>query len=155
MTVLVPADAEEAKQAVRAAVAHEGPVYIRLEREATPDVPGRRTPGNRQGQPPDRRAHEKALFRQILLHPRLTLLLSRGVMVKESLMPRPNSKPKAYGAALPISPVKPFDADLCLGMARASKLVVALEEHSIIGGLGSAVCECLSRLTQPGFSALE
>lgn len=147
MTVIVPADAEETKAAVRAAADYEGPVYIRLGREASPDVW-------------PHCAHFE-IGKGVLVTPGLTregiissdLSVSRfdaaiiacGVMVKESMDAAAELEAQGIRCCVAgFSSVKPFDADLCLGMARRSRLVVAAEEHSVIGGLGSAVCECLS-----------
>ncbi|MGI6633422.1 MAG: transketolase family protein [Bacillota bacterium] len=147
MTVLVPADAEEAKQAVRAAVAHEGPVYIRLGREATPDVfpAGARLEIGKGNLLTGGLTREGLISADSASPTFDAAFIACGVMVKESLDAAAELEAEGIRCCVAdFASVKPFDADLCLGMARASKLVVALEEHSIIGGLGSAVCECLS-----------
>lgn len=147
MTVIVPSDAEETKQAVRAAVHHPGPVYIRLGREAVPDIypPGLKfeigkgnvlVPG----------VSREDLIAADAGSPEFDVsFIACGVMVKECLdaasaLEAEGLRPAVAGFAS----VKPFDADLCLALARRSRLVVAAEEHSVLGGLGGAVCEYLA-----------
>jgi transketolase len=147
MTVIVPSDAEETKQAVRAAIHRPGPVYIRLGREAVPDI---YPPGSRfeigKGNVLVPGVSREDLIAADAGSPKFDVsFIACGVMVKEcldaaSMLEAEGLSPAVAGFAS----VKPFDADLCLALARRSRLVVAAEEHNVLGGLGGAVCECLA-----------
>ena len=70
-----------------------------------------------------------------------------GVMVKECLDAASILETQGIRASVAgFASIKPFDADLCFALARRSRLVVVAEEHSVIGGLGGAVCECLAEV---------
>ncbi|MGI6662807.1 MAG: transketolase family protein [Bacillota bacterium] len=147
MTVIVPSDAEETKQAVRASVDHMGPVYIRLGREAVPDVfPAGAVFEIGKGN----MVRPDVSREQVIAAPPYTLkfdvsFIACGVMVKECLDAASILESEGIKAAVAgFASIKPFDADLCLALARQSRLIVAAEEHSVIGGLGGAVCECLA-----------
>jgi transketolase len=149
MTVIVPSDAEETKQAVRASVQHAGPVYIRLGREAVPDVfPAGSTFEIGKGNmfmPDISREHVIAAHPSDLKFD--VSFIACGVMVKECLDAASILETQGIRAAVAgFASIKPFDADLCFALARQSRLVVAAEEHSVIGGLGGAVCECLAEM---------
>ena len=147
MTVIVPSDAEETKQAVRAAAAHDGPVYIRLGREAVPDVfPSGATfeigKGNMFSPGIPREQVIAASPEEIRFD---VSFIACGVMVKECLDAAAILETHGIKAAVAgFASVKPFDADLCIALARRSRLMVSAEEHNVIGGLGGAVCECLA-----------
>ena len=146
MTVIVPADVAETRAAVRAAAACDGPVYIRLGREAVPDVlpPGE---GFEIGKskvlwPP--MAREEALSHGSARRFDVALVAC-GVMVKACLDAAAELETQGVKCVVAnFASVKPLDADLLVALAKCSKIVVTAEEHSIIGGLGSAVCEILS-----------
>lgn len=147
MTVIVPSDAEETKQAVRAAAGHVGPVYIRLGREAVPDV----FPAGATFEIGKGNMFLPGISReQVIAAPPSTLefdvsFIACGVMVKECLDASALLEAEGIKASVAgFASIKPFDADLCLALARQSRLVVAAEEHSVVGGLGGAVCECLA-----------
>jgi transketolase len=131
MTVIVPADGPETKQAVRAAAEHKGPVYIRLGRSGVPvlfDSDYKFTIGRaavlRQGED--------------------VALLACGIMVAEALEAARQLAEKGIRAAvLNVSTIKPLDVEAVVKAARATGAVVTCEEHSVIGGLGSAVAEVL------------
>lgn len=131
MTVIVPADGPETKQAVRAAAEHKGPVYIRLGRSGVPvlfDSDYKFTIGRavvlRQGED--------------------VALLACGIMVVEALEAARQLAEKGIRAAvLNVSTIKPLDVEAVVKAARATGAVVTCEEHSVIGGLGSAVAEVL------------
>jgi transketolase len=131
MTVIVPADGPETKQAVRAAAEHKGPVYIRLGRSGVPvlfDTDYKFTIGRaavlRQGED--------------------VALLACGIMVAEALEAARQLAEKGIRAAvLNVSTIKPLDVEAVVRAARATGAVVTCEEHNIIGGLGSAVAEVL------------
>ncbi|HHV58506.1 MAG TPA: transketolase family protein [Firmicutes bacterium] len=131
MTVIVPADGPETKQAVRAAAAHNGPVYIRLGRSGVPvlfDADYEFTIGRAAVL---RRGEDVALF-------------ACGIMVAEALQAARQLAEKGIRAAvLNVSTLKPLDEEAVVALARQTGAVVTCEEHNIIGGLGSAVAEVL------------
>ena len=147
MTVIVPSDAEETKLAVRAAAAHTGPVYIRLGREAVPQVfPAGSSFEIGKGNVllPDV-SREDVIAADPSSRRFDVSFIACGVMVKECLDAASLLEAQGLRCAVAgFASVKPFDADLCMALAKGSRLVVAAEEHSVIGGLGGAVCECLS-----------
>ena len=131
MTVIVPADGIETKQAVKAAAEYEGPVYIRMGR---PKVP-------------------------VLFDDNYTFEIGKGVVLKEgtdvTLVGTGIMVSKAVEAAellaaegisaavVNISTIKPLDAELIVAQAQKTGAIVTCEEHNIYGGLGSAVAEVL------------
>ncbi|MGI6605054.1 MAG: transketolase family protein [bacterium] len=132
MTVIVPADGPETKQAVRAAAELEGPVYIRLGRSGVPvlfDAEYEFVVGKaatlRQGED--------------------VALLACGIMVAEALEAARTLAEKGIRAqVLNVSTIKPLDTEAVVAAARKTGAVVTCEEHSIIGGLGGAVAETLA-----------
>ena len=130
MTVICPADANETRKAVFAAAEMEGPVYIRLARLATPvfeeDYPFEIGKANvlREGA-------DVAVF-------------ATGLMVSEALKAADLLAAQGVSAAvINVHTVKPIDADCVTEWARKCGRVVAVEEHSVIGGLGDAVAGVL------------
>lgn len=132
MTVLVPADAVATKILVRAAAALEGPVYLRLGRMAVPvlyDGRARLVPG---------RAHVWREGRDLTL-------VATGLMVSVALEAADLLEREGYRVGvMDVHTIKPLDVEALVRAARASGAVVTLEEHTVIGGLGSAVAEALS-----------
>lgn len=131
MTVICPADASETRKAVFAAAEMEGPVYIRLARLATPvfeeDYPFEIGKANvlREGT-------DVAVF-------------ATGLMVSEALKAADLLAAQGVSAAvINVHTVKPIDADCVAEWARKCGRVVTVEEHSVIGGLGEAVCSLLA-----------
>jgi transketolase len=131
MTVLVPADGEECRQAMRAATAYDGPVYIRITREVSPIIFG-----------PD---YHFALGRAVPLGTGSDLtIISTGVQTVRALDAVDLLAAEGISASLLHVPtIKPFDADAVLAAAVHTGRVLTTEEHSIIGGLGGAVAELL------------
>jgi transketolase len=132
MTVLDPCDNAEMQEAIAAAVDHEGPVYVRqlLGRE-TPDV--------------DRAGHRFEIGPAQLLRDGTDLgIVASGIMVRPSLDAADMLEGRGVSAAvLKVSTIKPFDAESVRALARRTKALVTAENHSIIGGLHSAVAESL------------
>lgn len=129
MTVIVPTDALETAQCINEAVLHYGPVYIRLGRSKVPSV----LPENyrfRIG-----KAHVFSIGKDVNI-------IANGIMVAEALKASDilNKEGISTGVAN-FSTVKPLDEETLTNIAKNSKLIVTAEEHSIIGGLGSAVSE--------------
>ena len=132
MTVLVPADAEETKKAVFAAAALEGPVYIRLGRPAVPVLFDR--------------DYNFAIGRAAILRPGSDVtVLACGYMVSVALQAARELEQEGISArVINISTIKPIDREAIIQAARETGALVTAEEHSIIGGLGSAVAEVLA-----------
>ncbi|MCL1919121.1 MAG: transketolase family protein [Peptococcaceae bacterium] len=137
MSVLVPADAVEANQMVHAAAAWAGPVYMRMGRTPVPTifddgytfVIGR----------------AKSVYRPLEGAPQVTLI-GVGSMVAECLQAARKLRECGVEASvLNCSSVKPLDNEAIVAAARESGAVVTAEEHSVVGGLGSAVAEVLSQ----------
>lgn len=133
MTVICPADDVEAKAAVAAAYEHEGPVYMRFGRLAVPVIND---------------------------HPEYKFELGKGIVLREGKdvtiiatgLPVANCLEAAEKLAadgieakvINIHTIKPIDEELVVAAAKETGKVVTVEEHSVIGGLGSAVCDMLS-----------
>ena len=135
MTVLVPCDSEEARKATLAAAEHEGPVYIRLQREATPvmttDVS------------PFRIGKAQCFYRG--RNPKVTVFAC-GAMVYTALEAARELGEAGIGVLVVNVPtVKPLDKEVC-AYAEETGRVVTVEEHQRIGGLGSAIAERLSEV---------
>jgi len=132
MTVLVPADAVATRILVRAAAALEGPVYLRLGRMAVPvlyDGGASLVPG---------KAHVWREGRDLTL-------VATGLMVAVALEAADLLEREGYRVGvMDVHTIKPLDVEALVRAARATGAVVTLEEHTVIGGLGSAVAEALS-----------
>lgn len=132
MIVVSPSDAVETREAVRALIEYEGPAYLRLGRgpaEIINDVPGYRFD----------------LFKGVVCRPGSDVaIFSTGLMVQESLKASQLLEASGISAeVINIHTIKPLDRDLVLGSAGGKQLVVTVEEHNVIGGLGSAIAELL------------
>ena len=132
MTVIVPADGMETEQVIDAIADYNGPVYVRLGRMKTPAVM------------PD--GYKFDIGKAYLFHiGKDANIIACGIMVSAALEARKMLASEGLDVGVINMPtVKPLDAGAVLKAARSSRLVVTAEEHSIIGGLGSAVCELLS-----------
>ena len=132
MTVVNPADAREAEQAVLKAAEFVGPMYIRLGRMAVEDVYD------------DSYVFE--LGKGVLLRDgKDVTIIATGLMVQEALKAYDILKVEGIDAkVINIHTIKPIDKDIIINAAKETKAIVTAEEHSIIGGLGSAVLEVLS-----------
>ena len=133
MTVVSPADDIEAKAAVKAAYETDGPFYLRFGRLAVPVVNDR----------PDYRFE---LGRGIVLREGADVtIVATGLMVAASLEAAEALAARGISAeVINIHTIKPIDADLVAASAAKTGRVVTAEEHSVIGGLGGAVCEALA-----------
>ena len=132
MVVMCPADYIEAKACVRAAAEHDGPVYIRFGRSPVPVV-----------------FPEDYKFEigkgNVLREGKDVSILTNGLCVASSLEAAEMlAKDGIDAEVINICTVKPLDEELVVKTAVKTGKVVTVEEHSIIGGLGSAVAECLS-----------
>jgi transketolase len=131
MTVVVPADALETYQAIKFAVDYSGPVYIRLGRMAVPDL---FTEGYTF-------QHGKAAS---LVEGTEATIAATGIMVHIAKEAAEQLQAEGYSVkVLNIHTIKPIDKDAIVEAAEQTGAIVTCEEHSIIGGLGSAVAEVL------------
>lgn len=132
MSIIVPADAPETKQAVIAAYRNPGPFYIRLGRPKVPTIENK----------------EEFIFGKgyILKKGKDLAIISCGIMVQESLKAYEILKTEGLLPTLVnIHTIKPIDKDLILEIAKTHRKILVCEEHQIIGGLFSAVSEVLIR----------
>ncbi|MCC0728838.1 transketolase family protein, partial [Clostridioides sp. ZZV14-6045] len=132
MVVLNPADALEARQALFASIDYNGPVYIRLGRAATPDV--------------NSENYKFEIGKGTVLREGSDItVIATGIMVAKALEAAEElAKEGVNVEVVNISTIKPLDETLIKESAKKTGKVVTAEEHSIIGGLGSAVCEALA-----------
>ncbi|MGI6451517.1 MAG: transketolase family protein [Desulfitobacteriia bacterium] len=131
MTVLVPADAQETYQVVKAAAAYQGPVYIRMGRLAVPVLF-------------DDSYNFSIGKANILRKGSDVALIANGLMVGEALRAADKLLEQGIEAAVVnCASLKPLDSETIIEVAKQTGAVVTAEEHSIIGGLGSAVAEVL------------
>ncbi len=133
MTVINPADAKEAAAAVCAAVDHAGPVYVRLGRAEVEDIHG-----------------DDYAFKwgkgELLRDGDDVTIFATGIMVAKALAAATELAAAGISArVVNIHTIKPLDEELVIASARKTGKVITAEEHSVIGGLGSAVAEVLAR----------
>ena len=129
MTVLNPADDTEAKLAVKAAYEHDGPVYIRFGRLAVPVIFDE--------------DYKFEIGKGVTLKDGNDItVIATGLMVGEALEAYEILKEKGVNARIINMPtIKPIDRDIIVKAAKETGKIVTVEEHSVIGGLGSAVCD--------------
>lgn len=134
MVVLCPADDVEARAAVKAAYSHEGPVYLRLSRLATPVF-----------HDPDKYTFEIGKG-ETLTDGFDIAVISTGLMTSEVLKAAVQLKKQGSLSVRVINMpcIKPLDEDLVLRAAKECKKIITVEEHSTIGGLSEAVCSLLA-----------
>ena len=133
MVVMSPADDIEAKAMVKAAYEYEGPVYMRFGRLAVPVI----------NDNPD---YKFEMGKGIVLREgKDVTIVANGLCVAASLEAAEKLAADGIEAkVINIHTIKPLDEDLIVAAAKETGKVVTVEEHSIIGGLGGAVCECLA-----------
>ena len=134
MTVICPADDIEARAAVRAAYAHKGPVYLRFSRLATPSLH-------------DANNYTFEIGKGEVLCDGFDLaIISTGLMTSEALKAAVTLKRQDAISVRVINmpTIKPLDEEIVLRAARECHKIITVEEHSVIGGLGEAVCSLLS-----------
>ncbi|MBR5452777.1 MAG: transketolase family protein [Clostridia bacterium] len=132
MVILNPADAAEARLAVEAAINYEGPVYLRFGRLALPVIFDEN--------------YKFEIGRGVVLSEGTDVsIIATGLMVHEALAAREILAGEGISAeVINIHTIKPLDTELVTASAAKCGAVVTAEEHNIIGGLGSAVCETLA-----------
>lgn len=132
MTVFVPCDPKETEKAVMAAAEIDGPVYIRVARPVCEDI-----------------TEEDTLFipgkANIMRDGNDVCIITAGLMVPIALKAAEELEKEGISAAVVnMHTIKPIDAEIILEMNKKCKGIVTAEEHSVIGGLGSAVAEVLA-----------
>ena len=133
MTVMQPADAVEARAMVEAAINYVGPCYMRFGRFAVPVLFDQYTYKFEWGKG------------RVLADGKDVTLVATGLMVEQALAARDLLAAENISArVVNIHTIKPLDEDLILKCAADTGCIVTAEEHNFIGGLGSAVCECVS-----------
>ncbi len=133
MVVINPCDDVEARAAVRAAYEYEGPVYMRFGRLAVPVINNEDT-------------YKFELGKGVVLREgKDVAIIATGLCVCEALKAAELLKAQGIDAmVVNIHTIKPIDEELVISAAKATGRVFTVEEHSVIGGLGSAVMEVLS-----------
>lgn len=134
MVVINPADDVEARAAVKAAYEYEGPVYLRFGRLALPII------------------HDESSYKfeigkgEVLRDGKDVTIVATGAMVSNSLEAAEKLAADGIEAkVINIHTIKPLDEELVVAAAKETGKVVTVEEHSVIGGLGSAVCDTLAQ----------
>ena len=132
MVVICPADGVEAEAATKAAYAHKGPVYLRMGRLAVPVF------------------HEEGFEftigkGEIMRDGTDVAIIANGLMVYEAIKAGETLAAEGINAMIiNMSTVKPIDEELVLAAAKKCGKIITCEEHSVVGGLGEAVCSFLS-----------
>lgn len=134
MTVICPSDDIEARAAVKAAAEYEGPVYLRFGRLAVPVIN-------------DSPEYKFEMGKGVVLRDGKDItLIATGLEVSETLAAADRLESDGISArVINIHTIKPLDEELILKAARETGKLVTVEEHSVIGGLGSAVCDAVCR----------
>lgn len=132
MTVIVPSDDVEAREAVLAAAEYTGPVYLRMARDASPTYHG-----------------EDYKFElgkgELVREGKDITIIATGLMVPKAIEAAEILKKDGIEAqVVNIHTIKPLDEDLIVECARKTKKIITFEEANIYGGLGAAVCEVVT-----------
>lgn len=133
MVVVNPSDAVEAAAATKAVMEYEGPVYLRFGRAPVPIIN-------------DREDYQFELGKGVVLREGSDVtIVATGILVSAALEAAKDLEKDGISAeVINIHTIKPLDEEVILKSAKKTGKVVTAEEHSVIGGLGSAVCECLA-----------
>lgn len=133
MVVVCPSDALEAAEATKAAAEYDGPVYLRFGRSPVPIIN-------------DRPDYKFELGKGVVLKEGKDLtIVATGICVESALEAAEKLAADGVNAkVINIHTIKPLDEDLIVAAAKETGKIVTVEEHSVIGGLGSAVCDVLS-----------
>ena len=134
MVVLCPADAYEAEAAIEAVYRYNGPCFVRLGRSAVPTI-------YEEGKV------SFTIGKGTMLHKGSKVaLIACGIMVNEALQAYEALKAEGIEVTvIDMASIKPIDRDLIIETANTHDVIITIEEHSVIGGLGSAVSEVLSQ----------
>ena len=133
MVIINPSDDVEARAAVKAAYEHQGPVYLRFGRLAVPVIN-------------DRPDYKFEIGKGVVLREgKDVTIFATGLEVAEALVAADLLEADGIHAkVINIHTIKPLDKELVVAAAKETGKVVTVEEHSVIGGLGSAICDVLS-----------
>lgn len=132
MVVICPADDVEARQAVKAAYNYEGPVYLRFGRLAVPVFH-------------DDDYKFEIGKGEVIKEGNDVTIIANGLMVAEAIEAGKVLEENGISAEIiNIATIKPLDEELVIASAKKTGKVITVEEHNVIGGLGEAVCSCLS-----------
>ena len=124
MVVIVPCDFDQTKKAIKAVVKHKGPVYVRLTRPKTPDLP---------------KQDFKIGKANVLRKGKNVTIIACGPVVYEAL----EAGKKKNATVINCHTIKPLDKSTILKYAKKSKKIITVEDHQINGGLGGAIAELL------------
>lgn len=132
MTIINPCDDIEAKAAVKAAYEMEGPVYLRFGRLAAPVI--------------NKEDYQFEIGKGVMMREGGDVtIVATGLMVSNALEAAEKLAADGINAeVINIHTIKPLDEDMIINSAKKTGKVITVEEHSVIGGLGSAVCDVLS-----------
>lgn len=136
MTVLCPVDAIETAKMVKAMAEHDGPVYIRLNRNEYENVTKKEEPF-------------KIGVPMVLKEGNEVVVFATGVMAVKALEAAKELEGKVSVKVVNVSTIKPLNEQLIADLAKDCKAVVTAEEHSIVGGLGSAIAQALAKESKP------
>ena len=133
MVIINPSDDVETRAAVKAAYEHQGPVYLRFGRLAVPVIN-------------DRPDYKFEIGKGVVLREgKDVTIFATGLEVAEALVAADLLEADGIHAkVINIHTIKPLDKELVVAAAKETGKVVTVEEHSVIGGLGSAICDVLS-----------
>lgn len=132
MTVIVPADCKECQEAIKYAALHEGPTYIRIPRSNVPDIFDGNYSFNVQKAVVVEGGTDASIF-------------TNGETLAEVLLAAEELKKENINLeVINVPVVKPLDSQTVIESVKKTKFAITVENHSIIGGLGSAICETLA-----------
>lgn len=133
MTVICPADPVETRAVVEAAILHDGPVYMRFGRFAVPTLF-------------DKDTFKFEIGKGIVMKDgKDVTIIANGLLVEQALLAEEALASEGISArVIDMATIKPIDRELVIRSAKETGAIVTAEEHNIIGGLGSAVCEVVS-----------
>lgn len=132
MTVIVPADCKECQEAIKYAALHEGPTYIRIPRSNVPDIFDENYSFN--------------IHKAVVVEEGTDVsVFTNGETLAEVLLAAEELKKDNISLeVINVPVVKPLDFQTVIESVKKTKLAITVENHSIIGGLGSAICETLA-----------
>jgi len=131
MSIIVPCDGPQAREAVIAAAGNKGPFYVRIARCKVPTV--------------ENKGEFKFGKAQVLRRGKDAAIIACGIMVSQALTAADNLAAKGIEVSvINMHTIKPLDTAAVIDAAGSTKGIVVCEEHSIYGGLGSAVCEVVA-----------
>lgn len=137
MVVIAPCDYNEAKRATLTIAKYVGPVYMRLAREASPIIT---TPGS-----PFQIGKAEVFLQRAPEHKKTVGIISTGILTYQSLVAGKILNEHGIGASvLHMATIKPLDTEAVRQFAESHDVLVTVEEHQRVGGLGSAIAEYLS-----------